>query len=104
MLQPSGFKDSSQPNYVCKLHKSLYGLKQAPRVWFERFTTYLLTLEFVAYLVDSSLFVRKEGASITYLLYVDDIIITGSNLAYVSQLKAVFGSELCISTQGHLWV
>jgi hypothetical protein len=34
MEQPTGFKNSNYPNYVCKLQKSLYGLKQAPRAWF----------------------------------------------------------------------
>jgi hypothetical protein len=29
--QPSGFEDSTHPDYVCRLNKSLYGLKQAPR-------------------------------------------------------------------------
>lgn len=92
MLQPPGFKDSSCPSYVCKLNKSLYGLKQAPQAWFELFTTYLLTLGFVASLADSSLFVRLEGTSCTYLLlYVDDIIITWSDLAYISHLKTSFG-------------
>lgn len=58
MVHHPGFKDSSIPNYVCKLHKSLYGLKQAPRAWFERFTSYLITLGLVALLANSSLFVR----------------------------------------------
>ena len=31
--QPSGFVDSSKPDYVCRLNKSLYGLKQSPQAW-----------------------------------------------------------------------
>lgn len=98
MLQPPGFKDSC-PSYVCKLHKSLYGLKQAPCAWFERFITHLLTLGFVASLSDSSLFVQAEGSSNPYLLlYVDDIIITGSDSAYITHLKLCLGAKSQIQT------
>jgi hypothetical protein len=31
--QPSGFEDSTYPDFVCELNKSLYGLKQAPHAW-----------------------------------------------------------------------
>ena len=41
MEQPIGFKDSSHPDYVCKLSKLLYSLKQAPRAWFHRLTSFL---------------------------------------------------------------
>lgn len=103
MVQPPGFKDTSFPSHVCKLHKSLYGLKQAPRAWFECFTTHLLTLGFVASLADSSLFVRIERASCTYLLlYVDDIIITGSDSSYISHLKLCLGDEFQITDLGIL--
>jgi hypothetical protein len=43
-MQPSGFVDSSRPDYVCRLNKSLYGLKQAPRAWHTRFASHLLSL------------------------------------------------------------
>ena len=78
MAQPTGFQDKTCPNnIVCLLYKSLYGLKQALRAAFERFTSYLFTLGFVASTADLSLFIRSVGSSLTYLLlYVDDIIVT----------------------------
>lgn len=79
MKQPQGFVNSSCPSYVCKLVKSLYGLKQAPRAWNDKFTTYLLDIGFETSLSDSSLFVKKDGIHVVILLYVDDIIITGSS-------------------------
>jgi hypothetical protein len=95
MAQPQGFIDHSKPNFVCKLHKSLYGLKQAPMAWFERFTTQLESLGFTVSTVDPSLFVFKSGPDTLYLLlYVDDIILTGTSptliTTLISNLKHTF--------------
>ena len=80
MQQPPGYVDSHFPSHVCKLHKSLYGLKQDPRAWFDRFTSQLLHLGFVASLADPSLFIyHYDHTTIYLLLYVDDIIITGND-------------------------
>ncbi|KAB2598442.1 hypothetical protein D8674_001362 [Pyrus ussuriensis x Pyrus communis] len=80
MKQPQGFVDATCPNHVCKLVKSLYGLKQAPRAWNSKFTSFLPALGFQSSLSDSSLFVKVDGGDIILLLlYVDDIILTGSN-------------------------
>lgn len=98
MSQPHGFKDKANLDFVCKLHKSLYGLKQAPRAWFEKFTTHFLTLGFTASLFDSSLFVHAHNGSFTYpLLYVDNIIITDSDFAYIDELKHSLGIEFQIT-------
>ena len=79
MAQPQGFLDPVHPEYVCKLERSLYGLKQAPRAWNERFSQFLLSLGFESSYADSSLFVKHVGSEvIILLLYVDDIILTGS--------------------------
>ena len=87
MQQPPGYVDSQFPSHVCKLHKSLYGLKQAPRAWFDRFTSQLLHLGFVASLADPSLFIYQFNHTTIYLLlYVDDIIITGNNSTQISHL------------------
>lgn len=80
MKQPQELVDHNYPHHVCKLRKSLYGLKQAPRAWNSKFTSYLLAIGFHSSLSDTSLFIRKDGSHIVILLlYVDDIIITGSN-------------------------
>ena len=84
--------DPNHLDYVCKLHKSLYGLKQAPRAWFERFTFHLLHLGFTASVADSSLFIFCLANTIIYLLlYVDNIIVTGNDLAQVAHLIAALG-------------
>ncbi|CAL9028009.1 unnamed protein product, partial [Prunus brigantina] len=95
MKQPQGFEDSTHPQYVCKLRKSLYGLKQAPRAWNAKFTGYLPAIGFKASQSDPSLFVKKEGSEIVILLlYVDDIILTGSSTSLVQttieELSSVF--------------
>ena len=95
MHQPPGFVDKSKPNHVCKLNKALYGLKQAPRAWNARFASYLSRLGFVSSKCDPSLFVYREGHKLAYLLlYVDDIILTGSSrelvAGIISQLKLEF--------------
>jgi len=75
-VQPSGFVNSSHPDFVCRLNKSLYGLKQAPRAWHTRFATYLLSLGFVEAKSDTSLFTYHRGSDTAYLLlYVDDIVL-----------------------------
>ncbi|XP_070660445.1 uncharacterized mitochondrial protein AtMg00810-like [Malus domestica] len=51
-----------------------------PHAWNSKFTSYLTVLEFHASPSDTSLFVKKDDSDIIILLlYVDDIILTGSN-------------------------
>ena len=85
MEQPPGFIQN--PNLVCKLHKALYGLKQAPRAWFDKLTHTLVRFGFTPSRADSSLFMKITKHSCMYLLvYVDDIIITGSNNTEINSL------------------
>ncbi|CAM8900500.1 unnamed protein product [Rhodiola kirilowii] len=91
MAQPHGFEDPSRPNHVCRLHKALYGLKQAPRAWFNKLKQHLITQGFRACQSDTSLFVHSSAIATIYILvYVDDLIITGSN----SQLVQKFITDL----------
>lgn len=86
MQPPPGY--NHPPNKVCKLRRALYGLKQAPRAWFAKFSTVIGDFGFTSSPYDSALFVRKtERGSILLFLYVDDMIITGDDLAGISDLK-----------------
>ena len=87
MKPPPGLFSSPISN-VCKLRCSLYGLKQAPQAWFDKFRTTLLQFSFKQSKYDTSLFLRKSDMGIVVLLvYVDDIVITGSDSVLLTQLK-----------------
>ena len=99
--QPSGFVDSSLPSHVCRFHKSLYGLKQAPRAWYTRLSDFLLSIGFRASKIDTSLFILSDGSNIFYLLvYVDDILLMGSNSAMLHHLIQLLSFEFKLRDLG----
>ena len=103
MSQPPGFIDKSHPHFVCRSSKALYGLKQAPRAWFLKLKTFLLSHGYTCCYSDSSLFVRHTPSSTTYLLvYVDDIIITGSDPSYISSFTQSLDLEFSLKDLGNL--
>ncbi|XP_073262717.1 uncharacterized protein [Populus alba] len=86
---------------IHQLHKSLYGLKQAPRAWYTRLSDFLLSIGFLASKVDTSLFILSDGTNIFYLLvYVDDILLTGSNSAMLHHLVQLLSSEFKLRDLG----
>ena len=102
MSQPPGF-ESSNKNLVCKLHKALYGLKQAPRAWFERLKAALLNFGFKSSKCDPSLFTLHTRSYCIYLLvYVDDIIITGSSKSAIHDLVSQLNSKFSLKDLGTL--
>jgi len=103
MEQPPGFKDSQRPHHVCLLKKSLYGLRQAPRAWFEKFSNFLLEYGFFCSSTDPSLFILHTGTeTILLLLYVDDIILTGSSSYMLSNLINSLGLQFHMKDLGAL--
>ncbi|KAK9058098.1 hypothetical protein SSX86_022938 [Deinandra increscens subsp. villosa] len=103
MEQPPGFLDDRFPHYVCKLNKALYGLKQAPRAWFQRLSTFLLQNGFTCSKSDTSLFIFKKGSCIMYLLvYVDDLILTGSHSNTIRSFIFRLHKEFATKDMGNL--
>lgn len=66
-----------------RLHKALYGLKQAPRAWNKRIDNFLRQQHFVKCKAEYGVYVKnsKDSDLILICLYVDDLIVTSSNLA-----------------------
>ena len=88
MYQPPGFVVDGAEHLVCKLHKALYGLKQSPRAWYARLHAALLAWKLVQSASDPNLYFAHIGSdTIALLVYVDDILLTGSNPKLIAQLK-----------------
>ena len=103
MEQPPGYTDPQFPQHVCRLKRALYGLKQAPRAWFHRFSSFLLKLGFYSSQADSSLFVYHSSLGTVYLLlYVDDMIITGSTPSLVHTFTTRLSNEFSMKDLGDL--
>jgi hypothetical protein len=103
MEQPPEMSDSQYPTHVCKLQRALYGLKQAPRAWFDRFSTFLLKYGFFCSLADPSLFISDaDHGSLILLLYVDDILLTGSNATLVTEFIQLLSGEFAMKDLGHV--
>ena len=92
---------SQTSTHVCKLKKALYGLKQALRAWFDRFSAFLLKYGFFCSLANPSLFIFHSNlGTLILLLYVDDILLTGSSTALISTFIQLLSSEFAMKDLG----
>ncbi|GKD98566.1 retrovirus-related pol polyprotein from transposon TNT 1-94 [Tanacetum coccineum] len=88
MTIPQGYPHTVPPNIVCRLKKSLYGLKQTNRQWFNKLTTFLLSLGFLQSYADTSLFTSTKGTCfMALLIYMDDILLTGNDKKMIQSIK-----------------
>ncbi|KAL9272509.1 Retrovirus-related Pol polyprotein from transposon RE1-like protein [Drosera capensis] len=103
MRQPSGFIHLIHFSHVCRLHKALYGLRQAPRAWFHCFSSFLLRSGFTQAKSDSSMFVyHRHSQVIILVLYVDDIVVTGTSHTLLSSFISVLSSEFAMKDLGDI--
>ncbi|XP_058784000.1 uncharacterized mitochondrial protein AtMg00810-like [Vicia villosa] len=84
--QPPGF-ESCNTTLVSKLNRAIYGLKQTPRSWYEKLHQTLFSFGFVASRCDHSLYTyNHQGVVLYVLVYVDDILMTGSSSHLIHKL------------------
>ncbi|CAM9782913.1 unnamed protein product, partial [Heterosigma akashiwo] len=102
--RPSGFKDPQHPNKVWKLNKALHGLKQSPRLWYMELHEHLLSQGFQRSGYEFCLYVRRDssGGELMVAIYVDDLVISGSSSAMVSDFKRSLASKYNLTDLGKL--
>uniref|UniRef100_A0AAV1TB20 Reverse transcriptase Ty1/copia-type domain-containing protein n=1 Tax=Peronospora matthiolae TaxID=2874970 RepID=A0AAV1TB20_9STRA len=72
-----------------ELVKAIYGLKQASRVWNETFDEFVCFIGFEVSAFDPCLYIKiVDGHCVLVLVYVDDVLVTGSSLESIAQTKA----------------
>lgn len=73
-------------------------MKQAPWVLYHRFSSNVINLGFKTSITDTSMFILRHGRDIRILLlYVNDIIFTGSSPALLFKLISHLSSELSVN-------
>ena len=86
---PEGFPLPSNMNCF-RLKKALYGLKQSPREWYNNINTFLQQVKFKRLESEPCLYFRQDdedNAICILSLYVDDLVIAGSNIAIINRVK-----------------
>uniref|UniRef100_H3H4R3 Reverse transcriptase Ty1/copia-type domain-containing protein n=1 Tax=Phytophthora ramorum TaxID=164328 RepID=H3H4R3_PHYRM len=71
-----------------ELVKAIYGLKQASRVWNETFDEFMCSIGFQVSAFDPCLYIKVvDGHCVLVLVYVDDVLITGSSPELIARTK-----------------
>ncbi|GJT59507.1 retrovirus-related pol polyprotein from transposon TNT 1-94 [Tanacetum coccineum] len=101
MNQPEGFIAPGQEGKVCRLVKSLYGLKQAPKQWHQKFNHAMLESGFKINECDKYVYVKDTSSGYVILcLYVDDMLIVGSNDKMITSTKDMLKSQFDMKDMG----
>ena len=86
ITQPEGFEGKGKEDHILKLQ--MYGLKQSPRAWNSKLNEVLLQKGFVRSKCDYGVYYTAEmKEKIIIRVYVDGMIITGSNSHKIVEFK-----------------
>lgn len=102
MKQPEGFIMPGREHMVCKLVKSLYGLKQAPKQWHQKFDEVVLSSGFILNQSDKCVYGKfdSSGKGVIICLYVDDMLIFGTDQNQVDKTKKFLSSKFSMKDMG----
>nr|GFA72174.1 zinc finger, CCHC-type [Tanacetum cinerariifolium] len=102
MKQPEEFVMPGNEHKVCKLVKSLYGLKQAPKQWHQKFDEVVLSSGFYLNQSDKGVYSKFDdsGKGVIICLYVDDMLIFGTDQNQVDKTKKFLSSRFSMKDMG----
>jgi hypothetical protein len=94
--QPQGYEVKGKENLVCKLKKKKYCLKKAPRQWYLKFHRFMTEQGYSRCHYDHCVYFKKleNGSYIILLLYVDGMLVSGSNMQDINVLKKKLANSL----------
>ena len=102
--QPPGFEIKGKEDYVYRLRKALYGLKQAPRAWNKKIDQFLISQGFEKCITEHGIYFRNsdDNQKLIVCLYVDDMIVTGSDTMEIEWFKEAMMRKFEMSDLGVL--
>lgn len=81
MQQLENFSIKGKEMFVCELKKSFYDLEQALRQWYKEFDGFMQRNGYYKYNADNCCnFRRLESSYIIFLIYVNDMLVTGIDM------------------------
>jgi hypothetical protein len=101
MAQSKGFVVEGKEKMGCRLKKSIYGLKQASRQWYLKFDRTIKSFGFKENIEDNCVYAKfKNGKFIFLVLYVDDILLTSSDVSLLQETKRFLSSKFDMKDLG----
>ncbi|GJT06600.1 zinc finger, CCHC-type containing protein [Tanacetum coccineum] len=102
MNQPQGFIMPGNENKMCKLIKSLYELKQAPTQWHQKFDEVVFSNGYLLNQANKCVYSKfnKTGKGVIICLYVDDMLVFGTDQVQVDMTKEFLSSRFSMKDMG----
>lgn len=86
--QPEGFTNDKGNQVFCKLRKTIYELKHASHQCYLKFHNFVVLYIFTKNIIDQYIYVKASGSKYIFsVLYVDDILLTSSDLGLLHETK-----------------
>ena len=87
---------------MCMLKKSLYGLKHALRQWYLKFDGFMSEQSYTRCHYDHCVYLKRknDGNYIILLLYVDDMLVSSSNMQEINVLKRKLANSFAMKDLG----
>ncbi|TYK20422.1 gag/pol protein [Cucumis melo var. makuwa] len=99
--KPEGFITQGQEQKVCKLNRSIYGLKQTSRSWNIRLDTAIKSYGFDQNIDESYVYKKINKGKVAFLvLDVDDILLIGNDVGYLTDVKAWLAAQFQMKNLG----